>query len=118
VGIIRRLWINFVVQKENYREMLDFVELGDRIGADQVWFQRVVNYGAYDEVTFADIDVTSTQHPEHSELLGMLRHPLLSGPRINRAMLMSLLPEVVASDERLEYLYRSPEEVMMPEAGT
>lgn len=116
-GIIRRLWINFVVQKENYREMLDFVALGDRLGVDQVWFQRVVNYGAYDEATFEDIDVTSTQHPEHPELLEILRQPLLSGPRINREMLMSLLPEVVASDERLEYLYRSPEEIMMPEAG-
>jgi hypothetical protein len=108
-GKIRQLWINFVVQKENYREMLDFVELGTQLAVDQVWFQKVVNYGAYDEVTFADIDVTSPQHPEHSDLLEILRNPLLRGPLINRIMLMSLLPEVVASDERLEYLYRSPE---------
>jgi MoaA/NifB/PqqE/SkfB family radical SAM enzyme len=104
-GQIRDFWINFVVQKENYREMLDFVELGARLGVDQIWFQRVTNYGAYDEATFADIDVTSPQHPEHAELLEVLRSPLLRGPLINRQMLMSLLPEVVASDERLEFLY-------------
>ena len=93
------------MQKDNYREMRDFVELGNRLGVDQIWFQRVVNYGAYDEATFTDIDVTSLRHPEHSELLAILRSPLLRGPLINRQMLMSLLPEVVASDERLEFLY-------------
>jgi pyruvate-formate lyase-activating enzyme len=113
-GEIRQFWINFVVQKENYREMLDFVELGVQLGVDQIWFQRVVNYGAYDEATFADIDVTSPQHPEHAELLEILRNPLLRGPLINRQMLMCLLPEVVSSDERLEYLYRRPSQLLMP----
>lgn len=117
-GTIPRLWINFVVQEENYREMLDFVELGDRLGVDRVWFQRVVNYGAYDESTFTQVDVTSPLHPEHPRLLEILRNPLLSGPRVNREMLMSLLPEVVASDMRLDYLYHSPEELMMQEAGS
>lgn len=112
-GKIRQLWINFVVQKDNFREMLDFVGLGARLGVDQIWFQRVVNYGAYDEITFADVDVTSPQHPDHPELLEILRNPLLRGPLINRQMLMSLLPEVVASDERLEYLYRSPEKMLV-----
>lgn len=113
-GEIPQLWINFVVQKENYREMLAFVELGARLGVDQVWFQRVVNYGAYDEATFADLDVTSPQHPEHSGLLEILRNPLLRGPLINRQMLMSLLPEVVASDERVEQLYQGPESLSPP----
>ena len=104
-GEIRKFGINFVVQKENYREMLDFVELGIRLGVDQIWFQRVTNYGAYDEATFAEIDITSPQHPDHDKLLEILRNPLLRGPLIQRQMLMSLLPEVVASDERFEFLY-------------
>ena len=104
-GQIRQFWINFVVQKENFREMLDFVELGARLGVDKIWFQRVTNYGAYDEATFADVDVTSPEHPEHAELIEILRNPLLSGSSIERQMLMSLLPEVVASDEPLEFLF-------------
>jgi pyruvate-formate lyase-activating enzyme len=104
-GELRSLWINFVVQKANFREMLEFVELGKALSVDQIWFQRVVNYGAYDEATFTGVDVTSPAHPDHPELLDILRHPLLSGPLIHRQMLMSLLPEVVASSERLEALY-------------
>jgi len=37
----------------------------------------VVNYGAYDEATFAEINVTSPAHPCHPELLEILRNPIL-----------------------------------------
>ena len=67
----------------------------------------MVNYGAYDEETFANINVTSPTHPCHPELLEILRHPILGRPTVNKDMLLSLLPEVVASDERLEFLYRA-----------
>jgi MoaA/NifB/PqqE/SkfB family radical SAM enzyme len=97
--------LNFVVQKDNFREMLDFVSLGDSLGADTLWFQRVTNYGAYDEATFASINVTAPTHPDHAELLEILRNPLLRRPTTNMQMLLSLLPEFVASDERLEFLY-------------
>jgi MoaA/NifB/PqqE/SkfB family radical SAM enzyme len=105
-GEIRSLGINFVVQKDNFREMPNFVELGARLGADMVWFQRVVNYGSYDEGTIADVDVSSPAHPEHAGLLEILRNPALRDPRINRDAFLYLLPEIVASDERMDYLYR------------
>jgi pyruvate-formate lyase-activating enzyme len=103
VGTLRSFWINFVVQQANYREMLAFVDLADQLGADRVWFQRVTNYGAYDEATFAEVDVTSPGHPEHAELLRILRDPRLRGPRINRYMLLPLVPEQIA-DEQFEFL--------------
>ncbi|HVT04974.1 MAG TPA: radical SAM protein [Thermoanaerobaculia bacterium] len=106
-GMIRSLTINFVVQKENFREMLDFLKLGQSLGVDQIWFQRVVNYGAYDEATFADVNVTSPRHPDHAELLEILRNPILKNASTNMQMLMSLLPEVVASEEPLEFLLTS-----------
>ncbi|HKO56447.1 MAG TPA: radical SAM protein [Thermoanaerobaculia bacterium] len=104
-GKIPRLGINFVVQKDNFREIPEFVALGQRLGADQVWLQRVVNYGAYDQATFEELDVTSTRHPDHPELLDILRQPILQHPSINMDMLLSLLPERVASDEPMRFLY-------------
>lgn len=104
-NVIPYMGLNFVVQKDNFREMLEFVELADSLGADQVWFQRVTNYGAYDEATFADINVNSPLHPDHPELLEILRNPVFQRPSINMHMLLALLPERVASDERLEFLY-------------
>jgi MoaA/NifB/PqqE/SkfB family radical SAM enzyme len=102
---IRSFWINFVVQEGNYREILDFVALGKRLGVDNIWFQRLTNYGAFDEATFTREDVTSPRHPQHGALLEILRNPLLKQPGIDIEMLMPLLPEVVASDLRLPLLY-------------
>ena len=103
-GKIRNFWINFVVQKSNFREMLDFVDLGGRLGVDKVWFQRVTNYGAFDQATIANLDVASPAHPDHAELQEILRHPRMHGRGINRQMLISSLPEVVASDDRSDFL--------------
>jgi wyosine [tRNA(Phe)-imidazoG37] synthetase (radical SAM superfamily) len=103
-GSIRRLQVNFVVQEANYRQIPEFVELGARMSADSIWFQRVTNYGAYGESAFATADVTSPTHPEHQELLEILRSPVMRHPAINMEMLLPLLPEVVASDMRLPML--------------
>jgi pyruvate-formate lyase-activating enzyme len=102
---IRYFQINFVVQEDNYREILDFVALGKRLAVDNIWFQRLTNYGAFDERTFVQADVTSARHPEHAALLDILRDPVLQQPGIDIEMLMPLLPEVVASDLRLPLLY-------------
>ena len=100
-GLIRRFQINFVVQEENYREIHEFIELGIRLEVDSIWFQRLTNYGAYAEGAFAKADVTSPKHPKHTELLDILRSPVMNHPVIDMEMLMPLLPEVVAADMRL-----------------
>jgi pyruvate-formate lyase-activating enzyme len=101
-GRVRRLGLNFVVQKANFREMLDFVALADGFSADHIWFQRVVNYGAYDEAAFAAADVSAPAHPDHAELLAILRNPALARPVIQKDMLLSLTPE---STDRFDFLY-------------
>lgn len=103
-GSIRRLGINFVVQADNYREIPEFVALGTRLGVDCVWFQRLTNYGAYTEDVFARADVTSPAHPEHRELLDILRSPIMKHPAIDMRLLMPLLPEFVASDAPVSQL--------------
>jgi len=104
-NVIPSLCLNFVVQQANFREMLAFIDLADSLSSDQIWFQRVVNYGSYDEATFAKIDVAAPSHPEHGELLQILRNPLFERPSINKQMLLSIVPEWVASDEPIDYLY-------------
>ncbi len=105
-GEIPYLQFNFVVQAENFREILEFAELGLSFGVDEIWFQRLTNYGAFDEETFAREDVTSPGHPHHAELLEILRHPMLKRPEMNVEMLMPLLPEIVASDLQIPFMYQ------------
>ncbi len=107
-GEIRRLQINFVVQAENFRELPEFIALGDRLGADDFWLQRLTNYGSFAEPVFAEADVTSPQHPDHAELLAILRQPFMNDPRINMTMLTPILPEIVRSEVSNPWLLVSP----------
>jgi hypothetical protein len=74
-------------------------------------FQRVVSYGAYDEATFATVDVGAPSHPDHAEILGILHNPVFKDPRMNMQMLLPLLREFVASDDRYEFLYTALSDV-------
>jgi MoaA/NifB/PqqE/SkfB family radical SAM enzyme len=103
-GLIPAFELNFVVQRDNFREMLEFADLAERVGADRLWFQRLVNYGSYDARTFAELDVASPRHPDHAELLALLRTPRLRSPTIDMQMLLGLLPEFVASDAPLRLM--------------
>lgn len=107
-GTIRRFQINFVVQSANFRELPEFIALGDRLGVDSFWLQRVSNYGAYAEPDFAEAEVTSPLHPDHAELLAILRQPLMSDPRIDMSMLLPLLPEAVQSEGSNPFLRTRP----------
>jgi wyosine [tRNA(Phe)-imidazoG37] synthetase (radical SAM superfamily) len=97
-GKIPRLQINFVVQADNFRELPEFVAMGHRLGVDSIWLQRLTNYGSFPEAVFAKADVTAPAHPDHAELLAILRQPFMHDPRVDMHMLMPLLPEIVSSD--------------------
>jgi hypothetical protein len=38
-----------VVQQKNFREMPEFVRLGQRIGVDTVYFSQLVNWGTFSD---------------------------------------------------------------------
>jgi hypothetical protein len=102
-GTIRRLQFNFVVQAANFRELPDFIALAVRLGADNIWLQRLTNYGSYPESVFEEIDVTSPLHDDHQELLAILR-PYIGDPRIDMSMLLPLFPDVVSAEACQPYL--------------
>jgi MoaA/NifB/PqqE/SkfB family radical SAM enzyme len=60
-----RFIIHFVVQKSNYDEMKDIIDLGRQFGADRVWLNRITDWQTYHD--FASHDVASPLHPEHDK---------------------------------------------------
>lgn len=74
--------ICFVVQSANFREMPAFVELGQRVGAEHIIFQKYYSLGHEGAPTFAMKDVGSPDHPEHAEFLEVLRNPLLRSSEV------------------------------------
>ena len=60
-----RFILHFVVQKDNYHEMEDIVDLGRQYGADRVWLNRITDWQTFAD--FGSHDVVSPQHPEHNK---------------------------------------------------
>lgn len=63
----------FVVQEQNFREMVQFAELAERVGADQVHFQMLHDWGTYGVTDLTERRVHLAHHPHHEEFLGVLR---------------------------------------------
>jgi sulfatase maturation enzyme AslB (radical SAM superfamily) len=60
-----RFILHFVVQKQNYHEMEDIIDLGRRYGADRVWLNRITDWQTFTD--FGVHDVVSPEHPEHDK---------------------------------------------------
>jgi MoaA/NifB/PqqE/SkfB family radical SAM enzyme len=81
-GEIAHLAISFVVQSGNFREMPDFVRLGEQFGADLIIFNMIRNWGTYSREEFQSHFIGSTAHPDHAAFLDVLRSPVLSSPKV------------------------------------
>jgi MoaA/NifB/PqqE/SkfB family radical SAM enzyme len=47
--------IHFVVQKDNYHEMLKIVDLGEKYGADRVWLNKIEDWSTMSDFKAQDI---------------------------------------------------------------
>ncbi|HEX8253168.1 MAG TPA: hypothetical protein VF846_08485, partial [Thermoanaerobaculia bacterium] len=81
--------IAFVVQSVNFREMPEFVRLGEELGAAVV-FQKYYSFGHEPPAVFASKDVTSPAHPDHDEFQAILRDPIMQSPNVSPAFLRQL----------------------------
>lgn len=61
-----RFILHFVVQKDNYHEMGDIIDLGEQYGADRVWLNKIEDWGTSDDFTVQDI----WQSPDYLDQIG------------------------------------------------
>lgn len=92
-GRFDHLQLDFVVQDHNFREMPEFVKLGLELGVDQVYFQRISNWGTFDKVTFEKRDVFSPTHQLHGHFKDVCHHPLLRHKLVKRGNLSAFIPK-------------------------
>jgi sulfatase maturation enzyme AslB (radical SAM superfamily) len=96
-GAIEEFAILFVVQSRNFREMADFVRLGQRLGCDRVLFHELVNFATYAAGEFKARSIVSPSHPLHPQLLAELRDPVFDDPRVVLASFGSLRQAALAA---------------------
>jgi MoaA/NifB/PqqE/SkfB family radical SAM enzyme len=97
-GPLKRLTVSMVVQENNFREMPDFVRLGQRFAADCVYFSQLVNWGTFSDKEYRDRAVHFSAHPRHGELLELLRAPTFDEDEVYLGNLLDLRATVDKGD--------------------
>ena len=91
-GALKQFTISFVVQANNFREMPAFAALGKSVNADNVLFIQVGNPGVFSTDEFQRRAVHLPSHPEHHDLLEVLRDPKLDLPGVDLRNYSGLRP--------------------------
>ena len=65
-----RFILHYVVQKDNYHEMQEIIDLGEQYNADRVWLNRIEDWGTMDD--FQSQEIWSTK--EYLDELDKVRH--------------------------------------------
>lgn len=73
---LKYLQLNFVVQKNNYTEMVEFIELGKRLGVDKVFFAKILDWGTYSEQEFQEISMFDKNGQPKEEMTKELTNPI------------------------------------------
>lgn len=74
IDTIKHIKCSFVVQKDNYNEMVDFVELINNIfnGKSLIFFCRLQNWNSYTKEEYINQEIHNVNHPEHNNFVNEL----------------------------------------------
>jgi len=92
-GQVKSLDLSFVVQVDNYREMGDCVDLARGLGADNMDFLRLTNWGTFNAQEYAARAVFMPQHPRHGDFLMAMADPRLRDPIVRLSDLADFAPK-------------------------
>ena len=77
-GELSYLRFNFVVQRENYKEMIPFARWGEALGIDEVFFTKILNWGTYTPAEFRHVSMMEADGlTPKPELQAVLDDPVL-----------------------------------------
>jgi len=89
-GPLEYLEIHMTVQRNNFEEMAEFVELGRANACDQVTFHQMVNWGTFSDEEYEARAVHRPEHPLHAAFLSVLHSDELADPLVNLSNLTEL----------------------------
>jgi len=84
--------INFIVQKDNFREMVNFAKwILSYSSVSEIWFNLIADWGHLPKNDFDSRAIWQKEHPDHEEFLELVKNPILRNPRINLGNLTTYL---------------------------
>ena len=82
-GKVRRLMLAFVVQKKNYREMIDAIKIAKSFGVDLFIFNLLNDWMSWAPDEFEANAIWKSYHPDFPEFKEILQDPIFDDPIVD-----------------------------------
>jgi len=82
-GTIPYLRLDFVVQRENYKEMAGFVKIAKKFKATKCYFSLVSDWGTWPVEEYKKNAIWKKDHPEFSEFTKEMSNPIFDEPIVD-----------------------------------
>lgn len=82
-NIINEFIISFVVNAKNFNEMDAFVNLGLKLGCDQVYFSYMVDWGVLSKEEYAELAIHLQEHKMHKQFKRKLEDTIINNSIVN-----------------------------------
>lgn len=76
-------YLSFVVQKNNWREMADFVGWAKQFNADSVLFSKIISWKTFSDSELKERSVHEEEHDEHDLFKSELKKPIFRDSFVN-----------------------------------
>jgi MoaA/NifB/PqqE/SkfB family radical SAM enzyme len=89
---LKHLNVNFILQRDNFRELPDMIDLCSVYHVDDLRVERINAHGSYTNDEFRDVDIADPSHRLYSECLAVIEQSKIKHKEM-LADSKSLLPE-------------------------
>ncbi|NIP19347.1 MAG: radical SAM protein, partial [Xanthomonadales bacterium] len=94
-GELGHLRLDFVAQRDNFREMPAFVGLARELGADVAYFSKMLDWGTWPHFEYLERCPWEDGHPLREEFLEVLRNPVFGDSFVDLGNLSDYRREAV-----------------------
>jgi len=81
--LIDWLRLDFVVQKDNYKDMIRFIKIGKKFKVDQVYFSLIADWGTWPEKIYEEKAIWKKINPEFKKFMGIMSNPIFDDPIVD-----------------------------------
>ena len=81
--LIDLLRLDFVVQKDNYKDMIRFIKIGKKFKVDQVYFSLIADWGTWPEEIYEEKAIWKKTNPEFKKFMGIMSDPIFDDRIVN-----------------------------------
>lgn len=83
-GKINKVTLLYVVQKDNYKEMVEFIKKTKELGFDKINFSKIENWDTYTEKEFRKVSMFDINDNPKKELLKVLENPIFDDEIVDK----------------------------------